>query len=370
MKKESYYKKYTENLPNTIGNYNAQLIQTFLEKYEAMPSEPGVKRLQLLAMRLKRVCEFVNNKKLDKLTENDLITLNLSMKNKNLLSSQDYRKTLKVFLRLTNKKKYFDLIDSEYLKAPRKKSNAKKLVNPETFWSEKEIETYLAESEKYTPRQSAWAGIWLSSGCRPGEILAMKKQNIEFTGTKLIMRVPEETKTGARTIVLEGLNAKGTWDYIEPYWKTLETNQKLFDIDWSTQYKHHKKVIKKCDLGENKDTTFYMARKLNLTKFYNTYGISKASSMAGHTPGSKSMKHYVAMSEADLLNEKAIQINKKVCPNPNCGKESKAHNTNCEHCGSPLNREQFAGLFTNQILDIIKAQTDMTIQNLNTKEVV
>lgn len=344
MIKEEYYEGYVQNLTKQTGEHNAKLIQKFLIKYEAMPSQPATKRLLLLAMRLKRVSDFVNNRPLDQLTEDDLINLNLSMRKAGILSAQDYRKTLKTFLRITDKKKYFDLLESEYLKAPIRKAKDRKLVDPNTFWNQEEIESYLQKSLDYSPRQAAWAGLWLSTGCRPGEILALKKKDIEFDGTYLIVRVPKETKTGARTIVLNGTNGKGSWTYIEPYWQTLTENQKLFDLDWSTQYKIHKKVIKKSTIGKDKDTTFYMARKMNLTKFYNTYGLAKAASMAGHTPGSKSMKHYVAMSEADLMNKDPVQITIKTCPNTSCGFENEPHLSQCLKCGAPLDKEKYSAL--------------------------
>jgi integrase len=150
---------------------------------------------------------------LDSLTENDFINLNLAMRKKGMLSAQDYRKILKQFLDIeikpklqTIEQKYNlgELMKSRYLKAPQQKNvDRKPLVDPETFWNKQEIERYLISSQEHSLRQSAWAGLWLSSGCRPHELLSLIKKDISFDGTYLTITI-QQGKTGKRQIKLNG----------------------------------------------------------------------------------------------------------------------------------------------------------------------
>lgn len=338
--------------------HNANLIRNHINKASALVSEPGFKRLTLLAMRLKTISRLLNNKNLDELIEQDLIDLNNALRKKGLISASDYRKTLKQFLKLLDKKKHFDLIDSEFLKTTTRKETGKKLVDAETFWTQEQIEAYLKKSKEYSLRQSAWAGIWLSSGCRPGEILEMRKKHLEFKDGYLKIIVPKG-KTGKRLIVLNGNNAPAVWGYIEPYWNTLKDEDILFDHGWGFAHRIHEKICKRAMIPKDKDWRFYMARKLNLTKFYNTMGLAKASSMAGHTPGSRNMRHYVALSEAQLINEKPVEVSLKYCPNPSCSEPNETHLIHCVKCSAPLDKKVYASIINKSIDDRIKAQLEL-----------
>jgi integrase len=286
------------------------------------------------------------------------------MRKKGLESAGDYRKSLRQFLRLKDKKKYFDLIDSDYMRTTSKKG--KILVDPETFWEQEHIEAYLRESKKYSIRQSAWAGLWSSTGCRPGEIMSMKKKDLEFKDGYLKVIVPEG-KTGKRLVVLNGNNAPAVWQYIKPYWETLNEDDKLFDYHWTFANRVHKKICKRAGIPKDKDWSFYMARKLNLTKFYNTLGLAKASAMAGHTVGSKSMKHYVGLSESQMIQERPVEVSVKYCPNPSCGKAHETHETQCKKCGAPLDRKKYADILNNISNDKIEAIAELVKQKMLVK---
>ncbi|MBT4191701.1 MAG: hypothetical protein HOE11_00170, partial [Candidatus Diapherotrites archaeon] len=123
--------RYIERLEGKTGKHNADLIKKFNEKQQALPSQPGYKRLIVTLHRLSSISQMMKHKEFDKLTEDDLIKFNNTLRNRGLKSASDYRKTIKMFLRLTNKKKFFDLIDSEYLR--NYKTNGSKAVNPEEF---------------------------------------------------------------------------------------------------------------------------------------------------------------------------------------------------------------------------------------------
>ncbi|MFA7132279.1 MAG: hypothetical protein WC108_03160, partial [Bacteroidales bacterium] len=118
----------------TIDSHNANLIREFAKNYRSLPTEPGDYKALTLCHHLKSISQMLNNKPLDELTEEELKEMNRIMRERKLKSSYEYRKTLKRFFKIKNKKKYFDLIDSEYLKAPNTKNNAEKYVDPNEFW--------------------------------------------------------------------------------------------------------------------------------------------------------------------------------------------------------------------------------------------
>ncbi|MCX6803538.1 MAG: site-specific integrase [Candidatus Diapherotrites archaeon] len=357
-KDEIYFQQYVGKLPILIGEHNGGLIAKFLNKYQALPSAPGTKRLTLLAMRLKSVCVMINKAPLDSLTEQDLITLNLAMRKKGLLSAHDYRKSLRQFLRLTDKKKYYDLLESDYLRSPPKKANDRLLVDPDTFWNKDEIARYLQCSKEYSLRQAAWAGLWLSCGARPHELLNLTKRDIEFDEEFLTVRI-QNGKTGKRSIVLNDNYGKGAWNYIKPYWETLTPNEKLFNIGWHAIDQLHHVICKQAKIGKDKKINLYVARKMVLTRFYNDYKLVKAATLAGHVPGSKSMKNYVALTEQQLRDDETPTISTKFCPNSSCGQENEPHQTYCIKCSAPLDRKKFSDIFDKKVDEIVKTQIEL-----------
>jgi uncharacterized protein (DUF2267 family) len=114
-----------QNISKEVGNTNSALIKDFVKSYKALPDNPSTRRILMVVYRLKTISKLMKNKALDKLNEEDLKVLNMALRDNWYKSAQDYRKTLKKFLKTKDKKKYFDLIDSDYLKAPTKRPSAK-----------------------------------------------------------------------------------------------------------------------------------------------------------------------------------------------------------------------------------------------------
>lgn len=334
-----------------LSKYNEKLIKEHLQRCAALPSQPGENRLKTIKAKLSTVARLAG-KPLDRLTEKDLQELNLTMREREMKSSQDYRKTLKRFLKLKDKKKFIELIDSDYLKAPRGNGH-KALVDPDNFWSEEENNRYIQESKAHSKRQGCWAALWIATGCRPHELLALKKESIELeekTGT-LLVRVNSK-KTGKRSIVFQGNEALGIWKLCKPYLDQLSPSNLLFPYTYNAIKKTHVRICKK--LRIKKPFIFYNARKAALTRFYNTYGMAKAASMAGHVPGSSAMKHYVAMSETQLKEQTLPKIEIHQCPNPACGFANEPYYSHCQKCGSPLDKAKFAAIFERNMNELIE----------------
>lgn len=333
------------------SKYNLKLIEEHLQRCAALPSQPGESRLKTIKVRLRTVARLLG-KPLDGLNEKDLQTLNLAMRERNMESAADYRKVLKRFLKLKDKKKYIDLIDSDYMKAPRRNGH-KLLVDPEDFWSEEENNRYIEESKTHSPKQAAWAGLWIATGCRPHELLALKKESIEFdakTGT-LLVRVAS-AKTGKRSIVLQGNEAAGVWRLTKPHIETLEEGSLLFPCSYQAIKKVHVRICKRAHI--KKRTNFYNARKAALTRFYNSFGLVKAASMAGHVPGSNSMKHYVALSENQLIEQSLPKVELRPCPA--CNEINEPYFSQCRKCGSPLDKKKFAAIFEKTTSELINTK--------------
>lgn len=322
-------------------NPNEKLIEEHLQAIKSLPDDISESRIKTIKVRLKTVSRLSEYKSFDEFTENDIKNLNRKMKELNMKSASDYRKVLKRYWKLKDKKKFIDLIESVYMQAKRQKNHKEALVNPEDFWNETEISKYLAVCENYTPRMLAWGSLWISTGCRPHELLALRKESLVFdrTNETLIIRV-ESLKTGKRSIILSGNEATGVWEKIEPYLETLKPSALLFDCCYRNIKKHHEKICKTA--GIKKPTFFYLARKARLTRFYNELGLAQASMQAGHIPGSKSMRHYVGMSEQQMLGS-LPKIEARACPS--CGTQNKAGETACIKCKAPLDPQAFAKIF-------------------------
>jgi hypothetical protein len=104
-----------------------------------------------------------------------------------------------------------------------------------------------------------------------------------------------------------------------------------------------------------------------LTRFYNEYKLVKAATLAGHVPGSKVMKHYVALTEQQLKEEESPSLSIRVCPNPSCGVENDPHQKYCSVCSSPLDKKVFSEIFEKQIDEMLETKIQLIKTQLENK---
>ena len=167
-------------------------------------------------------------------------------------------------------------------------------------------------------------------------------------------------KTKERVIVLLNSEATAVWENVRPYLEELQSNERLFPLTWAGLNNVHQLICTRAKIPKNKDLPLYMARKMILSRWYNEYGLAKASQMAGHTPGSKIMKHYVNLTEEQLIEgAKLVKIEVKICPNPDCGTENEPYQTHCQKCLSPLDKQAFAQIISKNIDNKISAQIEL-----------
>ncbi len=359
---------YLANLPNKVGKRNALLISEFAKTYSALPSEPSEIRIYNQVQRLASICKFLNGKELDALEMQDLENLNLAMRERKMKSSRDYRKVLKTFYRLRDKKRFFELIDSPLLKNVRKKAKeTERYVDASTFWSQSELERFLKESAKYSARQGCFAAVMISGGLRPHEALALRKNDIHFEekSEQLSIHVPEDTKTGKRDIFLNGEEALGAWFYISPWTISVKDNNALFDYSYEFALRIHYKICERAEIPETKNRNFYVFRKMALSKFYDTLGMVRGSMFAGHVINSFEARQYVGMTKEQLQGKVLATIQSKVCPS--CGKTAMPHESHCEACQSPLDREKFQTILKKNLDELIDAKLEALAAQLENK---
>jgi integrase len=366
---------YLGKLEEKVGEHNAELIREYNTRQAALPDEPGLKRQMVSVHRISSISQKLDNHPLDKITEKEIIKLNTKMRNKNMSSASDYRKQLKQFLKLVIKPRLskderadlLDLLDSEFFKTSSKHSGKNKPVDPEEFWEEQQIVDYLKASKNHSVRQLAFAGLWLSIGGRPQEILNLKKSDFEDREGKLIIRIRgTKTDVSNRVVILEPSEAKQLKEYLKPRFLEMNENEKIVPICWTQQKDIHHFLCDKINLPKGKSRKLYISRKMTLTRWYNTYGLAKAAQMAGHIVGARAMKHYVALSESDLLTDKPkTSIAKKTCPN--CNTENDASETQCYSCHSPLNKQAFTQILNQNLNEKINAHLELIKKDLTIK---
>ena len=343
--KEQKDKAIVETIEVKIGKENAKIIRDSIPKLLATTSEPSYSRAYTLVNRWKTLSDLLE-KPFDKLTEADLIKLNNGMRNKGMTSAKYYRKSLKQLLRLMDRKKYIDLIESPYLKESGKKNSSKMLVNPEHFWTLKNMVDYIIESKRFSLnelvslRQTAFGGVFLSFGLRPQEQLDLIKKRITYKTGELKIKV-HEGKTGSRIVIIEGNEAVAIWELIEPYLNKLQDDDLLFPFSYEYGAKVHKRICAKIGIPKGKPRQLYIGRKMTLSHFYNTFKVTKASAMAGHVQGSNSMQSYVALTEL-MLTEGVPRLQKRYCPN--CNEFNDVEKLHCFKCQSPLSQNDFEEL--------------------------
>ena len=287
-------KKGKENNHHTrpISKHNLELIKQFLANLKALPKPPTEGRLYVLAVRLKHMSNLLENKPFDSITEEDIKRMNPTLNKECPNTTSDYRGALKCLWRSLDKKKFRDLIESDYMKIADSKDVH---VDPDTFWSQQEIEAYIEESKHHSLKQLAWATIWLSSGCRPGEIFLLKKKHLIYEEPFFIIKVPDG-KTGKREVILKNSEAKAINMYLQPYLSTINDDDLLFPHSYTLQKQIHTDVCNQIKLPKEKDRKFYMARKMNVTRFYKLLGHEEGALQSGHRIGSGIIKHYFGMT--------------------------------------------------------------------------
>jgi len=341
---------YISTLPEAIGKPNAKLIEDYAKRYAALPTKDkkgiSFSRIRTVCTRLKTISLLLNNKSLNALNEKDLIALNNKMRQKEMASAPDYRKALSRFLRLTDRRKHAELLASDFLKSGGGSTGS---PNPDTFWSQLQLDEYLKEAKRHSKKYFSFSGILISCALRPHEAIALPYGSIIYSkeARTITVKVPEQCKTGGRKIILQGSEALGLIEILEPYlaeFKEKPASELLFpgkEVYCSMHY-IHERLCDKINLPKEKSRKFYIFRKMGLSRFYQELGVVKGALQSGHVPGSRSAQVYLAMSDDQREGLALTSIRKRECPS--CSLALELEQSTCPKCGSPADKKQFQDL--------------------------
>ena len=170
---------------------NEKTIENYLDLLRSLPEQISDIRLKTIKCRLTTISKILKHKPFDDLTEADIKHLNIEMKKRKMVSAPYYRKALKRYWRFKDKKKFIDLIESPFMSNRRVKTGKRKLVDASEFWTEEENAKYIEASKNYSNKQHAWAVLWIATGCRPHELLALRKESFVYDtkDNSLVIRI-------------------------------------------------------------------------------------------------------------------------------------------------------------------------------------
>jgi len=203
-------------------------------------------------------------------------------------------------------------------------------------------------------RDTALVSLWLETGVRPKEILLMKLKDIDIQKDITLVTIPEETKTGTRTIpIIASKPHLVEWLNQHPYktnndawlWNNLRRK-----ADESIAYDSFEKMLQRLKerVGIKKKIYGYVARHSSYTdKAKKGWTEQQIKLYHGLSPDSKVLSHYIHLSGVDLLDrvkkdngliteEKEIVPKFKVIECDNCRTENGAGAVRCKNCGMIL----------------------------------
>ncbi|MCL5101285.1 MAG: site-specific integrase [Candidatus Parvarchaeota archaeon] len=182
-----------------------------------------------------------------------------------------------------------------------------KRILPHETLSVEEVRKMVDSAENI--RDKAIISLLYDTGCRPHELLSLKRQDVMLDASGLFVCVPEECKTGARQIPVI-LTAKSHY-YLEQYLESanLKPMDKLFDlcVEWLNR------LVKTLagDLAKEKHIYSYIFRHSRATFLSQYLTESQLCVYFGWRQGSDMPKIYVHLSGRDILPV-VMEMNRKL----------------------------------------------------------
>ncbi len=225
---------------------------------------------------------------------------------------------------------------------------------PEDLLTEDEIRNMINKAS--TLRNKAIIALLYDTGCRIGELLNMRKKDVELNTTPA--HVLLDGKTGPRIVpiifsapyVAQYINFISEKKSTEPLW-TVYNNGK--DTDRKSDYAGIRKMLKdialKAKIGKRIHP--HLFRHSRATSYANKLTEQQLKHMFGWTGGSKMAATYVHMSGRDIDNavlqanglkplENLVgsELKAKVCPR--CQFQNTMESKYCNRCALPLDAQQ------------------------------
>ncbi len=182
-----------------------------------------------------------------------------------------------------------------------------KRILPHETLSVEEIKKMIDSAENI--RDKTLISLIYDTGCRPHELLSLRRQDVMLDSTGLFVCVPEECKTGARQIPVI-LTTKSNY-YLEQYLEAneIKPTEKLFDlcVEWLNR------LVKTLsgDLAKEKHIYSYIFRHSRATFLAQYLTESQLCVYFGWRQGSDMPKVYVHLSGRDILPA-VMELNRKI----------------------------------------------------------
>jgi len=244
-------------------------------------------------------------------------------------------------------KKFLSTISPEGARSIKLKVKRKE---PPIILSQKEIEQLIEACRN--PRDRALISFLYESGCRKGEMVSIKIENVTFTDYGAAVIIPKG-KTGSRTIPIvysasylrQWLESHPTKGQSDPLFCSLQMpfNQISF-----SGLEHLFKSLKE-RTGIKKKIYCHLFRHTRATHMATKYTEQEMKNLLGWKPGSEMAATYVHLSQRDtidaVLREHGLQVTNpdkdtfKVGKCPRCKEINPEKSLYCGKCGLPLNKE-------------------------------
>ena len=341
------FEKYKEKLikDSSISEENKKLILEYLRFKEAQGLTKG--RLNRIFECLKRIAKE-NAVDFSKLSNEDMQNILVKINNSNLSewTKYTYLMMFKGFCKWLNKEKGLNL-DVDIIK-PKEPKNS---LMPEYLITEEEFNKLFNGTDDLQMR--VLLGLLYESGCRIGEILSLKIQNISFNqyGARLLVH----GKTGQRVVPIIWF-ANLLRQYIEShplkdnpeaplwFWEDKEGNVK--PIRYEQFRARLKRLCKR--VGIKKRIWFHLFRHSRLTQLAKDLPEQVLKQISGWVPDSKMARVYMHLSQKDVEEKLLANVygikkeneEKKVKICPKCGEVNSYMLTICQRCRTPLDSKE------------------------------
>ena len=228
-----------------------------------------------------------------------------------------------------------------------------KRLLPESLLTKEELEKLVSAAEN--PRDKALVLTHFESGCRIGEILSLRIQNVHFDQYGAVLVV--YGKTGARRVrVIGAAPLLASWINIHPFrhdqntplWIGVGTVGRHEPLDYDSVRSIYHRLAKRIGLGKRLYT--HLLRHTRATELANMLTEAQMKEHLGWVQGSDMPSTYVHLSGRDvdsaLLKAHGIAVEEskneqrftiKVCPR--CRQNASSISDFCSFCGLALNEK-------------------------------
>jgi len=321
-------------------------------KNECIAQGLSIHRVVFYLVRLMVITRMINKNFRD-MNKDDIRELVVKIQTKENYSENtkaDYKKTVKKFFQ------WLEGLEWKCKKYPEKvewistsiKNNKKKL--PDELLTQDEIKEMIKNAKN--SRDKALISVLYESGCRIGELLEMKTNQVQFDNYGVVMMV--YGKTGSRRVrLISSVPSLSRWlqDHTNPnngshLWVNRSTNNRGQRLSYTKTVKLLKEVAKLSGIEKpvnphmfRHSRATYLANKLTEAQMKEYFGWTQNSGMAsvyvhmsGRDVDNAILKMYGKVDEKDEKEEEAFKP--KVCPR--CDHVNSPESDFCIKCRLPL----------------------------------